>query len=111
MLEPTPLYGGNAAYLEDVLYERYLADPSSVPARWREYFDRLAPRAAVEYARGPVEAGIAARARAAARAAEVESGHSTASAKQAAVSRLIQIWTNRGHLVANLDPLGLMRSE
>ena len=30
------------------------------------------------------------------------------SAKQAAVSRLIQIWTNRGHLVANLDPLGLM---
>ena len=32
-----------------------------------------------------------------------------ASAKQAAVSRLIQIWTNRGHLLAKLDPLGLMQ--
>ncbi|MGC1521398.1 MAG: 2-oxoglutarate dehydrogenase E1 component, partial [Steroidobacteraceae bacterium] len=30
-----------------------------------------------------------------------------ASAKQGAVSRLIQIYANRGHLVANLDPLGL----
>ena len=30
-------------------------------------------------------------------------------AKQAAVSRLIQIWINRGHLIAKLDPLGLMQ--
>ncbi len=30
-----------------------------------------------------------------------------ASAKQGAVSRLIQVYANRGHLVANLDPLGL----
>jgi len=108
MLEPTPLYGGNAAYLEDVLYERYLTDPGSVPARWREYFDRLAPRASAEQARGPVEAAIAARAHAPARAAAGAEPGEAASAKQAAVSRLIQIWTNRGHLVADLDPLGLM---
>jgi 2-oxoglutarate dehydrogenase E1 component len=109
MLEPTPLYGGNAAYLEDVLYERYLADPASVPAAWREYFDRLAPRACAELARRPLETAIAARARGPLRAAagSTESGEG-ASAKQAAVSRLIQIWTNRGHLLANLDPLGLM---
>ena len=31
-----------------------------------------------------------------------------ASAKQAAVSRLIQTYMNRGHLVADIDPLGLM---
>jgi 2-oxoglutarate dehydrogenase E1 component len=30
-----------------------------------------------------------------------------ASAKQGAVSRLIQVYANRGHLIANLDPLGL----
>jgi 2-oxoglutarate dehydrogenase E1 component len=30
-----------------------------------------------------------------------------ASAKQGAVSRLIQVYANRGHLVAHLDPLGL----
>ena len=28
-------------------------------------------------------------------------------AKQGAVSRLIQIYANRGHLIANIDPLGL----
>ena len=32
-----------------------------------------------------------------------------ASAKQAAVSRLIQVYANRGHLIANLDPLGLQK--
>ncbi len=114
MLEPTPLYGGNAAYLEEFLYEQYLTDPASVPAAWRDYFERLGPRAAGERARGPIEAAIAARARAlpaassaaAAGAGEPEGGPA-ASAKQAAVSRLIQIWTNRGHLVAKLDPLGL----
>jgi 2-oxoglutarate dehydrogenase E1 component len=30
-----------------------------------------------------------------------------ASAKQGAVSRLVQVYANRGHLVAKLDPLGL----
>ena len=44
MLESTPLYGGNADFLEG-LYEQYLSDPSSVPAQWRTYFDGLGPRA------------------------------------------------------------------
>src|SRR5256885_16055625 len=30
-----------------------------------------------------------------------------ANAQQAAVSRLIQVWINRGHLLASIDPLGL----
>jgi 2-oxoglutarate dehydrogenase E1 component len=29
--------------------------------------------------------------------------------KQAVVSRLIQIYMNRGHLIAKVDPLGLMQ--
>ena len=61
MLESTPLYGGNADYLEG-LYEQYLADPGAVPAQWRTYFDGLGPRPAAEQAHGPVIAGIAARA-------------------------------------------------
>ncbi|MGH8150212.1 MAG: 2-oxoglutarate dehydrogenase E1 subunit family protein, partial [Steroidobacteraceae bacterium] len=66
MLEPTPLYGGNAAWLEEVLYDQYLNDPASVPAHWREYFERLAPRIPGERPRrGSLEAAIAARARAA----------------------------------------------
>src|SRR5580692_4946405 len=96
MLESTPLYGGNADYLES-LYEQYLSDPGSVPAQWRTYFDALGPRARAS-----------APAVAAAGTASVEGSNG---AKQAAVSRLIQIWSNRGHLIAKLDPLGLMKRE
>src|SRR2546429_9969647 len=60
MLEPTPLYGGNAAFL-DALYEQYLLDPASVDERWREYFAQLAP-AGAERAHGPIRAEIAGRA-------------------------------------------------
>lgn len=34
------LYGGNAAYIED-LYARYQADPSAVDAAWRDFFQSL----------------------------------------------------------------------
>ena len=43
MLEPTPLYGGNAEFL-DALYEQYLRDPGSVAERWRDFFAQLGPR-------------------------------------------------------------------
>src|SRR5215813_3897042 len=105
MLDHTPLYGGNADYL-DSLYEQYLRDPASVESHWREYFERLAPAVASEPSHGAIRTAIADRARqaAVATAAPSEAGDN---AKQAAVSRLIQIWINRGHLIANLDPLGL----
>jgi 2-oxoglutarate dehydrogenase E1 component len=108
MLESTPLYGGNADYLEG-LYDQYLSDPGSVPAQWRAYFEGLGPRRAAERAQGPVIAGIVARAHQPPVAAAAGSGDASHGAKQAAVSRLIQIWSNRGHLVAKLDPLGLLR--
>ncbi len=99
MLEPTPLTGGNAGYLE-ALYDRYRRDPGSVPAQWRAWFERLesTPERAAGVAAGPGEATYPAAA-----------GSAAASARQAAVSRLIQIWTNRGHLIARVDPLGLMQ--
>ncbi|HXR91941.1 MAG TPA: hypothetical protein VN750_16840, partial [Steroidobacteraceae bacterium] len=109
MLEPTPPYGGNAEFL-DSLYEQYLRDPASVGLEWRKYFESIAPSAAAERAHGPIRTALAERAKQpragaipAAATQETEGG-----ARQAAVSRLIQIWTNRGHLVAKLDPLGLM---
>ncbi len=99
MLEPTALYGGNADYL-DALYEQYLADPASVEPQWRSYFERLGPRGE-EHAHGSVRAGIIER------AAATPAAPAPADARQAAVSRLIQVWTNRGHLLATIDPLGL----
>ena len=110
MLEHTPLYGGNADYL-DSLYEQYLRNPASLDARWREYFERLAPAVSSEPTHAVIRTGIAERARQApvgATSSETQGGDN---AKQAAVSRLIQIWVNRGHLVAKLDPLGLLERE
>ncbi|HTT03459.1 MAG TPA: 2-oxoglutarate dehydrogenase E1 component [Steroidobacteraceae bacterium] len=111
MLEPTPLIGGNAGYLE-ALYEQYLERPASVPAEWRAYFEQLSRGASGERGHRAIREAIAARAgqglTARVGAAEATPG-TGASAKQAAVSRLIQIWSNRGHLVAQLDPLGLMQ--
>jgi 2-oxoglutarate dehydrogenase E1 component len=103
MLEPTPLYGGNAEFL-DALYEQYLRDPASVDERWRSYFAQWAPSGG-ERAHGPVRDAIAARA-AGPRALPPADGRS-ADARQVAVSRLIQVWINRGHLVATIDPLAL----
>ena len=109
MLEPTPLFGGNAAYI-DALYEQYLRDPASVAAEWRRYFESLPGPKGAERSQGPIEAALAERARQPRVAGPAASGTDVGvNAKQAAVSRLIQIWTNRGHLVAKLDPLGLMQ--
>jgi 2-oxoglutarate dehydrogenase E1 component len=78
--------GGNAPYVE-ALYERYVRDPESVEPSWREFFRSL--DGSSEPAAGSAEGG--------------------AGEKQAAVSRLIQIYANRGHLMAQLDPLGLVQ--
>jgi 2-oxoglutarate dehydrogenase E1 component len=113
LLESTPLGAGNAPYLES-LYEQYLDDPQSVPDRWREYFRSLADGAEGDRAHGPIRAELARRANGEAQlrarfpATSAGPGPQDASAKQGAVSRLIQVYANRGHLLADIDPLGLM---
>ena len=110
MLEPTPLFGGNADFL-DSLYEQYLRNPGSVEPQWREYFERLAPAVGSEPSHSAIRSAIADRARQAPVALVAAEGQDGNNAKQGAVSRLIQIWVNRGHLVARLDPLGLLLRE
>jgi 2-oxoglutarate dehydrogenase E1 component len=39
-LNSSYLFGGNAPFIEE-LYEKYLANPQSVPEPWRDYFDRM----------------------------------------------------------------------
>jgi 2-oxoglutarate dehydrogenase E1 component len=117
LLASTPLSGGNAPYVE-ALYEQFLHDPQSVDATWRDYFlrlqDGLKQRDGVgaEQIHSVVQAGIVQRA-GKPRMAVASTGTLSvdAAAKQGAVSRLVQIYANRGHLVANLDPLGLEKRE
>ena len=103
MLEATPLYGGNAEFL-DALYEQYVRDPQSVEERWRTYFAQLGARSD-EHSHAGVRAVIAQRASGGIPAALAGTADNK---RQAAVSRLIQVWINRGHLVANIDPLALL---
>lgn len=109
----SPLQGANAAYIES-LYESYLKDPSAVPRQWRQYFGDLGPETA-EVAHGPVRRRIESRLKP--NGASTLFGSVSAEdqrvraddigAKQASVSRIIQVYSLRGHQIADLDPLGL----
>lgn len=106
----TPIYGGNAAAVE-ALYEQFLLDPASVPAAWRDYFETLAaPETEIAHSAIREELLKSAQGRSRPRAAAVgaKSSAATSGEKQAAVSRLIQVYSLRGHQVADIDPLGLM---
>jgi len=107
----TPLFGGNAAAVEG-LYEQYLRDANSVPADWRDYFATLGD-ADTEITHSQIRADLLSEARSGGRPrAQIRSSGSRAGTtkgeKQAAVSRLIQVYALRGHQIANIDPLGLM---
>jgi 2-oxoglutarate dehydrogenase E1 component len=106
-LATTALSGGNADYIED-LYERFLKDPKGVDPAWAAYFRQLPGSMAGEVAHRPIRERLLARLNSPPKPGSVERGDpGGASAKQGAVSRLIQVYANRGHLAANLDPLGL----
>jgi 2-oxoglutarate dehydrogenase E1 component len=111
LLDSTPLGAGNAAYIES-LYEQYLADRNSVEPKWRDYFASLGDAARNDAAHGPIREALAQRAtRSSAQAGgeRVAGKPSDDSAKHGGVMRLVQVYANRGHLVAKIDPLGLMQ--
>src|SRR5258708_2024676 len=96
-LATTALSGGNAGFIED-LYEQFLRDPGSLAPAWVSYFKGLAG-SGVEIAHGPIRERLLARAERPPVAAAAQGAASDgASAKQGAVSRLIQVYANRGHL-------------
>jgi 2-oxoglutarate dehydrogenase E1 component len=105
----TLLYAGNASFVED-LYERFLRDPSSVEPAWRSYFATLATGATLEVAHGPIRDQLTERSRGKAMAGNRPTEPADEiSAKQGSVSRLIQVYANRGHLNAKLDPLEMQQ--
>jgi 2-oxoglutarate dehydrogenase E1 component len=137
LAETSFLYGGNAAFVED-LYAQWSADPNSVEPSWRAFFASLHDNAA-DVRRGAAEpawtkaAAPAARpdwlsaldgmwpaveaklgAKIAERAAPAAAGPaaSTDAVRAATLDSLraimmIRAYRMRGHLKANLDPLGL----
>ena len=108
----TPLSGANAAFVE-ALYERFLGDPEAVAPEWRGFFRDLPPGASAgrDVPHGPVREEFAARARGPRLGAGPAGAGSESAEKQGVVSRMVQVYANRGHLVARIDPLGLMQRE
>jgi len=106
----TPLFGSNASAVE-AMYEQYLAEPDSVPQAWRTYFESLGDPQ-TEVAHSAVREDLLQSARAGGRARQLAHARTATAAaageKQAAVARLIQVYSLRGHQIADLDPLGLM---
>ncbi len=136
LLHTSFLYGANAGYIED-LQARYERDPSSVDAEWREFFAALNEQkgAAEQNARGaswekpnwPIHAngelvsaldgnwsqvekslGDKINAKAAAKGAQVSVADVQRSTRDSVRAlMMIRAYRMRGHLHANLDPLGL----
>ena len=96
--------GANGAYIED-LYEQYLVAPDSVGPKWKQYFDGLKGREAGDVPHSVVIDQIAEAGRLAARGALGASGGGDE--RERAVGKLITAYRSRGHLAANLDPLGM----
>ncbi len=104
--ESSQLAGGNADYVES-LYDAWLADAASVPSEWAVYFDSFKGRESGDVS----HLGAIARIEAAQK--QRQHGHSAVpmsdehARKQAGVLRLLTAYRSRGHLAADLDPLGL----
>jgi len=104
--ESSQLAGGNADYVES-LYDAWLADPSAVSADWNQYFETFKGRESGDVSHAPAIARI--------EAAQKQRNHGTTAVpmsdeharKQAGVLRLLTAYRSRGHLAADLDPLGL----
>ena len=109
-LASTPLFGANASAIEG-LYEQYLDRPDSVPDGWRQYFEAMGdPHTEVVHSAIRDELLTqAASGRKPGRISTRSTGRPASSGeKQSAVSRLIQVYSLRGHQIADIDPLGLM---
>ncbi|MGY0557028.1 2-oxoglutarate dehydrogenase E1 component [Lysobacter sp. A421] len=96
--------GASGAYIED-LYEQYLVSPDSIEPGWKAYFDGFEGRQAGDVPHSAVIASITE----AARHAGKSSATGTADERERFVGKLITAYRSRGHLGANLDPLGLLQ--
>jgi 2-oxoglutarate dehydrogenase E1 component len=107
MLSVSPVYAGNAEFIED-LYERYLAQPTSVPEEWQNLFSTF------KGVDSPMRTAIADQLRRLfddqprdASTARNGATEKASVAKQIAVMRLIQAHRGLGHFRARVDPIRL----
>ncbi len=104
--QSSPLAGGNADYVES-RYEDWLADPDSVSPEWKKYFEAFKGREAGDVPHSVVQHRIALAAQVAARLGPSAVVSDAYSESQGGVRKLVTAYRSRGHLGADLDPLGM----
>ena len=121
------LQGGNSSFIKE-LYLQYLENPTTVPQSWREFFDGLDEdkEAIKKEILGPSWAPkkndtlkISAVGKDLVRDIEVSINDASISQKNYDKEKeesvkaiaLIRAYRIRGHLIANLDPLGMMERK
>ncbi|MDI9408599.1 MAG: 2-oxoglutarate dehydrogenase E1 component [Candidatus Pacebacteria bacterium] len=104
----TALASGNEAYIAS-LYDQWLGNPHAVATDWQSLFADLEPN------RTGASSGLADRAAMVeenkADAAETEKRIASSVADSVRAIAIIRAYRVRGHLAANLDPLGLVKQE
>lgn len=102
----TFLTGTSSLYAE-TMYESYLANPDSVTASWRKYFDNL--ESGVPY--NPSDFSTPSAATRSKAAVTQPSVDQVGPSDSLGVAHLIRAYQANGHMAAKLDPLGLHTPE
>ncbi len=115
MSEPNPLNCQSLTYLEE-LYSKYLANQESVSPEWRDYFKKLSPNGTSEsYSNnGPTfkPRGLFSPSSTNGNLTDFTTVPSTRRPNlQLRIDKLVRAYRVRGHLMAQLDPLGIPREE
>ena len=108
----------NLAFVED-LYEAYLDDPQSVDATWRSYFEGYKNGAQNGAQNGGAKLGPSFKPKSlfggtnghAASPLSAEDTNQGNAALQQLVGRLVRNYRVRGHITANIDPLGMPKEQ
>ncbi|MDC3104232.1 2-oxoglutarate dehydrogenase E1 component [Candidatus Pelagibacter bacterium] len=114
------LAGNNSEFINE-FYADYLSDPNSLPTSWRQFFEGLSDEQKLVYndLKGPSWSPIRKTKKINLNKIEIkkdEKDFSVDSIKQATKDSvraimLIRAFRIRGHLIASLDPLGLLKKE
>ncbi|HWP35424.1 MAG TPA: 2-oxoglutarate dehydrogenase E1 component [Thermodesulfobacteriota bacterium] len=118
MRDVEPLPNSLSLAFVEGLYADFLRDPASVPPDWRRYFERLSEGGPAGWRPGPSfrpfslfnpPAAVATDGAAAAPGDGAAAVVAPGRAVDARVEQLIHAYRTRGHMIAQLDPLGMPR--
>ena len=123
IFEKTSFLGNNSSEFVETLYTEYLNDPNKLPNQWREFFEGLKDKSEkiLQNANGPSWSPkkrtkfnnfIIKKSDIKENGNIIKSENLLQSAKDSVrANMLVRAFRIRGHLISNLDPLGLQQRQ